>query len=79
MLQRVDRADAEQVIDEAARARAADGAADAGAADAVRDVGHGEEVGGHAGVSDYVQLVLKAIAGRPGGSHPAGPRRPAAD
>ena len=72
MLQGVDRADAEQVVDEAARPRAADGAADATGPDAVGDVRHREEVGGHAGLSDDVQLVLEAIACHSGSSHPAG-------
>jgi hypothetical protein len=74
MLERVDRADAEQMVDEAARTRAPDGAADAGVPDPVRDVGHREEVGGHAGRGDDAKLVLEAIAGAPGGPRPADTR-----
>ena len=64
MLERVDSADAEQVVDEAARARTADGAADAVVPYAAGDIGHREEVGGHPGLGDDVQLVVQAITGR---------------
>src|ERR1700722_545451 len=60
---RAGRADAEQVVDEAARPGAADGAADAGVPDPPGHVGDGEEVGGHPGPCDDVELVLQAVTG----------------
>src|SRR6202041_1712377 len=63
-----------QVVDEAAGARAADRAADAARADAVGHVRDREEVRGHAGRGDDVQLVLEAVAGVPRGARPADAR-----
>jgi hypothetical protein len=77
--QRVDRGDAEQVVDEAAGTRAAGGDADAEVADEVDDGGHGEEVRGDAERDDRLQLLLqprldRALEGRVGARVPAGDR-----